>query len=106
MMTAVPSASKSDSGPADSVTRVVTAFSLPVPSAADFEIRDVAHVERMVRVGIGVARRAGIEVAAGRREVRLALADRVQVHAVLARLESLGVERDVDDLAGALLRAR
>ena len=52
---------------------------------ADLEVRNVAHVERMIGVGIRVAGRAGIEVAAGGGEVRLAFADRVQVHAVHAR---------------------
>ncbi len=103
MMTAVPSASKIESGPSDSVTRVVTAFSVPLPSCADLEVGNVAHVERMIGVGIGVARRARIEVAAGGGEVRLALADRVQMNAVLPGLEAARRDGDVDDRAGALL---
>ena len=102
MITAVPSVSKSDSGPGDSVTRVVTPVSLPAPSAPTSRFGNVAHVERMVGVRVGVARRAGIEVAAGGGEVRIALADGVQVHAVLARLQALDVERELDHRAGAL----
>ena len=98
---AVPSASKSESGPADSVTRVVTALSVPLPVASDFEVRDIAHVERMIGVGIGVAGRPWIEVAAGGGEIRLALADRVQVDAVQARLQPARRDGDVDDDAGA-----
>ena len=74
---------------------------------ADLEVRHVAHVERMIGVGIGVAGRARIEVAAGRGEVRLALADRVQVNAVHAGLEAAStVTVTVHDGAGALLCAR
>ena len=40
---------------------------------------------------------------AGRREVRLALADRVQVHAVQSGLQAARRHGDVDDDAGALL---
>ena len=57
----------------------------------------------MIGVGVGVARRSWIEVAAGRGEVRLALADRVQVHAVQSGLEAARRHGDVDDDAGALL---
>ena len=102
MMTAVPSASKSDSGPGDSVIARGDAGQLAGAVGADLEVRNVPHVERVVGVRIGVAGRAGIEVAAGGGEVRIALADRVQVHAVLARLEALGVERELDHGAGAL----
>ena len=102
-MIAEPSASNSDSGPSDSVTRVVAAFIVALPFAAGVELRDVAHVERMIGVGIGVARRARIEVAARGGEVGRALADRVQVDAVHARLQARHRHRDVDDLAGALL---
>ena len=84
-MIAEPSASNSDSGPSDSVTRVVATFIVALPFAAGGELRDVAHVERVVRVGIGVAGRTGIEMAARGGEVGRALADRVQVDAVHAR---------------------
>ena len=102
-MIAEPSSSKSDSGPSDSVTRVVTAFIVAVAVRADLELRDVPHVERMVRVRIGVARRTRIEVAARRGEVGLALADGVQVDAVHAGLQPRDGHRDLDDLARALL---
>ncbi len=70
---------------------------------SDLEVRDVAHVERMIGVGVGVARRSWIEVAAGGGEVRLTLADRVQVYAMQSGLESARRHGDVDDDAGALL---
>ena len=100
---AEPSSSKSDSGPSDSVTRLVIAFIVPRAVRADFEVRDVPHVERMVRVRIGVARRTRIEVAACRGKVGLALADRMQVHAVHAGLQPRNGQRDLDDFPRALL---
>ena len=57
----------------------------------------------MIGVRIHVAGRSWIEVAAGGGEVRVALADRVQVDAVHARLQALGVKRELDDRARALL---
>ena len=103
MMTAVPSASKSDSGPSDSGDARRHGLQRALAVAADLEVRNVAHVERVVGVGVGVAGRARIEVAAGGGEVGLALADRVQVHAVLPGLEAARRHGDVDDGAGALL---
>jgi len=46
------------------------------------QVRQVAHVVRVIDVRIALTTGAGIEVAAGARERRLAAADRVQVHAV------------------------
>ena len=60
-------------------------------------------MERVIGVRVGVAGRAGIEVAAGGGEGRLALADGVQVHAVQAGLEARDGQLDVDRRAGAML---
>jgi hypothetical protein len=57
----------------------------------------------MVRIGIGVAGRTGIEMAARGGEVRSALADGVEMDPVHAGSESRDRQSDVDDLAGALL---
>src|SRR5262245_47183374 len=63
-------------------------FQRPFAVLADFEIRNVAHVEGMIGVGIGVARGTWIEVSAGGGEVGLTLANRMQVYAMHARLET------------------
>ena len=102
MMIALPSASNSDNGPSESVTRVVDTFIVPRPLAPTSRLRNVAHVERMVGVGIHVARRTRIEMAPRGGEVRFAFADRVQVHAVHAGLETGHRDGDVDHLAGSL----
>ena len=70
---------------------------------ADFEVGNVAHVEGVIGVGIGVARRTRIEMSASRREVGLAFADRVQMNTVETGLETARRDGDVDDRAGALL---
>ena len=57
----------------------------------------------MIGVRVGVAGRAGIEVAAGRGEGRLALADGVQVHAVQAGLEPRDGKLDVHRRTRAVL---
>lgn len=72
------------------------------PVLPDFQVRDVSHVEWMVRVRIGIARRSRVEVAACGREVRLALADRMQVNTVKTGLETCCRHRDVDDASRAL----
>ena len=85
-MIAVPSASKSDSGPSESVTRDVVTLRRPVPFCADLQIREIAEVVRMIRVRVGVAGRAWIEMPSrGGERRRLALADRVEVHAMAVR---------------------
>ena len=99
----MPSASKIESGTRRHGHARRHRFERALAVLSDLEVRDVAHVERMIGVGIGVARRPRIEVASGRREVRLALADRVQVHAVQPGLQSARRHGDVDDDAGALL---
>ncbi len=96
MMIAVPSASNTVMRLSVNVTRVVTPDKVPFAVVADAEVRQVAQVERVIGVRVGVAGRAGIEVAAGGGEVRLALADRVQVNAVQAWLEAGNREFDVD----------
>ena len=82
MTIAEPSVSKSVSGPSVSVTRVVIASSVPFAVRVRHDLRQVAHVERVIHVGIHVAGRTRIEVSARRGEVGFTLADRVQVHAV------------------------
>ena len=102
-MTAVPSASKIERGPSrhrhpgrDSLERAFAVL-------ADLEVGNVTHVERVIGIGIGIARRAGIEMAAGGGEVRLALADGVQMDAVQPGLETARRDGDVDNHARALL---
>ena len=63
------------------------------------EIGQITHVERVIGVGIHVAGRSRIEVAACARERRaFALADRVDVDAVRTRLEAADGDRDFDGL--------
>ena len=74
--------------PRQSVTRVVSR-QLARSVGVDLEVRHVAHVEGMIGVGVHVAGRPGIEVAARGGEVGVALADRVQVDAMHAGFETL-----------------
>jgi hypothetical protein len=61
------------------------------------QVRHVAHVERVIDVGIGVAGRTWIEVATrGRETGRFALADGVQMEAVRAGLEAGDVHGEFD----------
>jgi hypothetical protein len=57
----------------------------------------------MVRVGVGIAGRSGIEMASGRRERRFTLADGMQMDPVHPFLESRQRHGDRDDFPGALL---
>ena len=66
-MIALPSASNRDSGPSDSVTRVVTIFIVAFAVGAHLQVRNVSHVERVVGVRIHVGSGARIEMPAGAR---------------------------------------
>ena len=60
-------------------------------------------MKRVVRVRIGVTRRPGIEMSASGGEVRCALADGMEVHAVLTRLQTRHREGDLDHFSRTLL---
>ena len=66
------------------------------------DIRQIAHVIRVVHVGIGIARRAGIEMTAGALEVRTFTSARpVNVHAVHARRRILDAQNDLHHMTVA-----
>jgi hypothetical protein len=62
---------------------------------ADLEVRDIPHVERMVRIRIGIACGPRIEVSACGGEIGLTFADGVEVHTMQPRLQPRGGNRDV-----------
>ena len=73
---------------------------------ADLEVGNVSHVEGMVGIRIGIACRTRIEMAARRGEVWFTLPDSVQMNTVLAGLQSLGVECELDEGGCALFTFR
>ena len=68
----------------------------------DLDVREIAHVERMVGIRIHVAGRSRVEVTARRGEVGRAFADGMEMDAVHAGLEAGHNHGDVDNPAGAL----
>ena len=95
MRMADPSASNNPVGP-PIVTRVEKMLYCPVPCGVDRDVRQVAHVIGMIHIGIGIARWARIEVAAGALEVwTLASAGSVNVDAMHARRRILHGQDDL-----------